>query len=84
MIVAITQSEKLLHKVVRKQTHVLILIVLIGEVSTIAGSSRGCVDGKAKAAKFDRPTGIQFDEITQSLLVCDYGNSQLRRVQLNG
>ena len=57
-----------------------------GEVSTLAGSpgSPGCADGTGEAARFSSPYGICFDEIDQSLLVCDVDSYKLRRVQLNG
>ena len=60
------------------------LMTTTGGVSTLAGSQRGFADGNGKAAKFNLPTGICFDENSQSLLVCDYGNNMLRWVQLNG
>jgi hypothetical protein len=44
----------------------------------------GFADANGKAAKFNNPRGIYFDEGTQSLLVCDRLNEKLRRVQLNG
>ena len=56
-----------------------------GEVITLAGSSQGGFeDGNGKAAKFNTPRGMWFDDKSQSLLVCDTNNSKLRRVQLNG
>jgi len=55
-----------------------------GEVSTIAGSGQGFTDGTGKAAKFNNPFGICFDEDSLSLVVCDYSNRKLRRVKLNG
>ena len=50
----------------------------------MAGSSEGFADGTGKNAKFSIPHGMCFDERSQSLLVCDYKNSKLRRIQLNG
>jgi len=64
--------------------HLIRKITPQGEVSTIAGSERGFADGMGKATKFSYPCGICFDENSQSLLVCDYRNSKLRRVKLNG
>ena len=57
-----------------------------GEVSTLAGSpgSAGFADGHGKAARFNSPCGICFDENSQSLVVCDSDNYKLRRVELNG
>ena len=56
----------------------------IGEVSTLAGSQQGFADGNGRAAKFSTPNGICFEDNSRSLLVCDWGNNKLRRVQLNG
>jgi len=56
-----------------------------GGVSTLAGSLlNGYADGNGRAAKFNHPWGIWYDEFTNSLLVCDYDNDKIRRVQLNG
>ena len=55
-----------------------------GEVSTLAGSKCGFADGKGHAAKFNGPEGIYYNSSDQSLVVCDWLNSRLRRVQLNG
>jgi hypothetical protein len=52
-------------------------------VSTITGTGKQeFTDGSLKSAQFFWPTGIYFDEIEQSLFVCDFGNSRLRRVFL--
>ena len=53
-------------------------------MTTLAGSSYGFADGIGNASKFNHPWGIWFDEKTQSLLVGDYSNSKIRRVELNG
>eukprot|EP00026_Physarum_polycephalum_P008268 Phypoly_transcript_08349.p1 GENE.Phypoly_transcript_08349~~Phypoly_transcript_08349.p1 ORF type:complete len:424 (+),score=45.81 Phypoly_transcript_08349:78-1349(+) len=50
----------------------------------LAGYEKGFVDGKYEKAQFNSPAGILFDEVTQSLLVCDQGNERLRRVSLDG
>ena len=55
-----------------------------GEVTTLAGSSQGFADGIGNASKFNFPEGIWFEEKSRSLLVSDYHNSKLRRVELNG
>ena len=62
----------------------LMLMITKGDVSTLAGSQQGFADGNGKVVEFSHPAGICFDENSQSLFVCDYGNSKLRRVQLNG
>jgi hypothetical protein len=52
-------------------------------VSTVAGTgTEGFTDGPLKSAQFCRPAGIYFDEIEQSLFVCDFGNNRLRRISL--
>jgi hypothetical protein len=55
-----------------------------GEVTTLAGCHKGFADGKGLEAKFAKPQGIIFDELDQSLVVCDFGNNKLRRVSING
>jgi hypothetical protein len=40
----------------------------------------GFADGSLKSTQFNYPVGIYFNEIEQSLFVCDFGNSKLRRV----
>jgi hypothetical protein len=63
----------------------IVNLCLVGAVSTIAGSGEyGFSDGTGHAARFNCPIGICYDEYSQSMLVCDYGNNKLRRVQLNG
>ena len=54
-----------------------------GKVSTIAGSSRGYVNGFGDQAKFNTPTGIAVMP-DGSLLVADTGNRVLRRIEANG
>jgi sugar lactone lactonase YvrE len=52
-------------------------------VSTVAGTGKqGFADGPLMHAQFNMPEGICFDEIEQSLLVCDLKNDRLRRVSL--
>jgi hypothetical protein len=46
------------------------------------GSGKGFVDGALQSAKFNKPQGIFFDSIDQSLLVCDFGNHILRKVSI--
>ncbi len=57
---------------------------LLGQVTTLAGSTSGYADGDKNKAMFNCPFGICFDEDDQSLLVCDQLNDKLRRVFLNG
>ena len=59
--------------------------VIKGEVSTLAGSAaEGDANGNGNGARFTVPMGLWFDEKHQSLLVCDAGNSKLKRVSLKG
>ena len=59
--------------------------VIQGEVTTLAGSTdKGDVNGNGNGARFNDPVGLWFDEKHQSLLVCDYWNSKLKRVSLKG
>ena len=59
--------------------------VIKGKVSTLAGSAdRGDANGNGNGARFNVPAGLWFDEKHQSLLVCDAGNSKLKRVSLKG
>jgi sugar lactone lactonase YvrE len=52
-------------------------------VLTVAGTGKeGFADGPLKSAQFNQPAGICFDEVEQSLLVCDCGNNVLRRISL--
>jgi len=78
------QYEKLLPKVSQHFFKVFIQVKQ-GEVTTLAGSvARGYIDGIGKTAQFYSPYGLYFDDVQQSLLVCDSGNNKLRRVSLNG
>jgi len=54
------------------------------EVSKLAGSKRGLMDGKENVAEFNSPEGIFYDQSSESLLVCDKGNHKLRRVLPSG
>ena len=58
----------------------VMLMTTIGEVSTLSVFA----DENGKTATFSNPQGICFDENSRSLLVCDFINDKLRRVQLNG
>ena len=63
----------------------ILISLIIGEVSTLAGSAdKGDANGNGNGARFNVPLGLWFDEKHQSLLVCDWGNSKLKRVSLKG
>ena len=71
--------------VVDFEVALLISYVIIGEVSTLAGSAdKGDANGNGNGARFNVPAGLWFDEKHQSLLVCDGMNSKLKRVSLKG
>ena len=53
-----------------------------GTTSTLAGSNRGCQDGKGAAAKFCYPQAVAIDN-AGSTLVADGSNHRLRRVDTN-
>jgi sugar lactone lactonase YvrE len=57
-----------------------------GLVTTVAGSPTGqggMVDGAGSLARFSLPWGIAVDA-SGSILVCDYGNSAIRRITSDG
>ena len=54
-----------------------------GNVSTIAGNSRGFADGNGGDALFDTPCGLAIFP-DGSLLVADTGNRRLRQILLDG
>ena len=58
---------------------------MAGDVSTLAGSGlQGHINGIGKNASFNYPWGLYFDEKDQSVLVCDYAGSKIRKVAMNG
>jgi len=42
------------------------------------------MDQNGDDGDIESPLGVFFDELDQSLLVCDYGNNKLRKIYLNG
>lgn len=50
-----------------------------GDISAVAGSTRGFVDGKGSEAKFHTPMGIAIAS-DGSVLISDWGNSMIRRL----
>lgn len=54
-----------------------------GEVSTVAGSTYGYVDGTGTAAKFVYPTGVTIDA-SNNLYVTDHDNHRIRKVTPSG
>jgi hypothetical protein len=54
-------------------------------VTTFAGYGKeGFFDGDLMSTQFNQPSGLFFDSIDQSLLICDFGNNKLRKVSLCG
>jgi len=66
---------------------VLAFAILAGceatDVSTLAGSEKGFVDGIESAARFNQPTGIAIDTVG-TLYVTDMRNQRIRKVTPNG
>lgn len=54
-----------------------------GNVSTLAGSDRGYMDGPAASARFDTPSGIAVDA-AGAVYVADTGNNAVRRISPDG
>src|SRR5262249_12330010 len=53
-------------------------------LDTLAGSGiPGFIDGSAESARFNTPTGIALSRDGQFLLVADFGNDRIRRVNLS-
>ena len=50
-----------------------------GNVSTVAGSTRGYNDGKGSAGLFDALAGLVVDS-AGVIYVADYGNSKIRKI----
>jgi sugar lactone lactonase YvrE len=59
--------------------HAIRKITPAGLVSTLAGGSRGFVNGTGNQARFDAPNGIAIDS-TGNLYVADSGNHAIRKV----
>lgn len=66
-----------LNNVIRKVTPA-------GVVTTLAGSSRGNLDGTGSQAQFNEPRGVAVDSTGQNIYVADTGNHSLRRVTADG
>ena len=59
-----------------------IRLIREGQVSTLAGTSRGFADGASSSAKFDAPLGLAL--WNDKLLVADSGNTRIRVVEASG
>lgn len=58
-------------------------VTIDGKVETIAGSSEGFADGKAKQAQFNTPSGIAIDN-GGNVIIADTSNNRIRRLTTDG
>jgi surface protein len=58
-------------------------ITPVGEVTTLAGSTRGYVDGIGNAAQFNTPFGIAIDRLG-TIYVADTSNNKIRKISSSG
>jgi streptogramin lyase len=58
-------------------------VTIDGKVETIAGSSDGFADGKAKQAQFNTPSGIAIDN-GGNVIIADTSNNRIRRLTTDG
>lgn len=52
----------------------------LGNVSTLAGSTRGYLDGPTDKSKFAEPVAIALNERARTIYVCDRGNNLIRKI----
>jgi hypothetical protein len=62
----------------------LILIGTIAMVTTVAGSTEGCMDGSGVRAKLNYPIGICINPQDQCFYICDHGNNAIRKLTTQG
>ena len=58
-------------------------IGITGNVSTLAGSTSGYLEGTGTGAQFSNPQGLIYDVPSSTILVCDTGNHVLRKIYPN-
>ena len=66
------------------QNHVIRQVAADGTISTIAGlgGTFGFVDGPAADARFNVPFGIELDAAGNNLLIADFQNNRIRKLDL--
>ena len=69
--------------IVDRGNHRIRKITPDGNVTTIAGSTVGSVDGQGTTAKFNNPTGITIDS-SGNLYVSDYSSHRIRKITPGG
>jgi sugar lactone lactonase YvrE len=63
--------------------HVIRKLIVDGSVTTLAGSTAGCLDGNGTAARFNAPRGVAVDN-SGYVYVADMLNNRVRRVSPTG
>jgi hypothetical protein len=53
-------------------------------VSTVAGKEKGYKDGTVENANFNKPKGIAIDQTDGSLIVADFDNHRIRKIDQKG
>jgi len=66
-----------------RDNHLIRRITSGGEVSTLAGSTRGSADGAAGTAQFHSPAGVAVDA-AGNLYVADTSNHRIRKITAGG
>lgn len=66
---------------VTSNSHIRKIVIATGEVTTLAGSINGHLDGIGTAARFTLPRGISIDG--NNLYIADSGNNRIRQVAID-
>lgn len=62
----------------------LFYFIFIGEIKTFVGSVQGYKDGEGGKAMFSYPAGIDVNQVTCDIYVCDYRNHVIRKINAQG
>jgi hypothetical protein len=82
--IAVAVSRRGVVYVADRDNHRIRAIDPEGSVTTLAGTGvAGLTDGPAVSAQFNQPYGVAFDEGERSLLVADYLNHSIRKIDLD-